>query len=186
MVGCTVRQSVVGERSAAGKIDMKKLTTLAMLAISAAFCPPVKADNSLCSATEKVFFSCATGKKIVSICASADYPAPSAAFQYRFGPKGAPELVWPETATSRAGVTFGNIGYSGGGLGYIRFTKGDIEYVVYSGMGKGWAKDGVMVQKNGKSLANHLCKGDVIQDLWHTGLPEDDIERENAVGEAIP
>lgn len=164
----------------------KRLVTLALWVTSAAFSPAARAEDSLCSAPEKVFFSCVTGKKIVSVCASADYPAPSAALQYRFGSKGAPEIVWPEAATSRAGVTFGNIGYSGGGLGYIRFTNGDIEYVVYSGMGKGWSKDGVMVEQNGKSLANHLCKGDVVQDLWHTGLPEDTNDREQAIGLAIP
>ncbi len=43
-----------------------------------------------------------------------------------------------------------------------------------------------MVERNRKSVANHLCKEAAVQDIWHTGLPEDDMDIKQAIGEAIP
>lgn len=142
---------------------------------------PPAAGPSLCTPGETVAFSCRTGKKLVSVCLSSDFANGTGALQYRFGPLGAPEKLVPDVATSRQGVTAGTIAYSGGGADYIRFAHGDTRYVVYSGEGRGWVKEGVAVEQKGKLLADLPCKENSTGTLTPhgggtlsvPGLPED-------------
>jgi hypothetical protein len=157
---------------------MMKIVVVVILAGVTAFklVAPAQAGavaETLCSSEEEVVFACNTGKKLVSVCASQDFSGTAGTLQYRFGPKGAPEMVWPENARSRQGVTAGHLMYSGGGGAYIRFAKGSARYVVYSGIGKGWEKAGVAVEQNGKVAANLRCKGLEDGDWSIDGLPED-------------
>jgi hypothetical protein len=112
---------------------------------------------------------------MVSVCASKD-AGPSAGYlQYRFGkpePGQPPELTLPEgqLAPSKA-AKGGAEGYSGGGGVWLRFSKGVIDYTVYSGIGN-WgpkreklAKEGVLVERGDKQLANLPCTGKVTGDL---------------------
>lgn len=105
------------------------------------------------------------GKKIVSICASSKLSLNSGYLQYRFGPKDAPELLQPDPATPpKTSATAKAFPYAGGGGAYMRFTKGVYSYVVYSGIGKGWKQEGVAVEKDGKVVANLICKGVATSD----------------------
>ena len=120
-----------------------------------------------CAADEPVLFACATGKKAVAVCASADLSLTEIALQYRFGPPDAPELVRPEDPQPyHAGITAGTLAFSGGGGAYLRFSKGAYGYVVYTAIGKGWGeKAGVVVEKNGESVAHLPCTGAVVSEL---------------------
>jgi hypothetical protein len=139
-------------------------------ASSTSTAPTVSTADTLCSGKEKVVFSCSIGKKVVSVC---EAEGASGRVQYRFGPLGAPELVWPENPASRQGVTAGSLMYSGGGGAYIRFAKSGTRYVVYSGEGQGWSKEGVAVEQGSKITANLPCKGPSVGGLSVAGLPED-------------
>ncbi len=113
-----------------------------------------------CSAQEANVFSCSTGKKIISVCASKDLSRSSGYLQYRFGPKNAPEIEVPEAwEHPESSVKSGNLMFSGGGGAWLRFIKGEFAYVVYTATGKGWgAKEGVAVEKGDKRVANIKCK----------------------------
>lgn len=142
---------------------------------------PTELDEHHCSRDETVAFSCRAGKKLVSVCLSSDFANGTGSLQYRFGPLGGPEMTLPDVATSRQGVTAGTIAYSGGGADYIRFAHGDTRYIVYSGAGRGWVKEGVAVEQKGKLLANLPCKENSTGTLTPhgggtlsvPGLPED-------------
>ena len=130
---------------------------------------PAWAAESHCRAQEHIVFSCSVGKKTVSVCASADLSATSGYLQYRFGPKGALELAFPDlTQISPAAsyVQARTLMFSGGGGGYLRFFNGAYHYVVYTAIGKGWGpKDGVAMEKNGRLVANLECRDVPVSEL---------------------
>ena len=143
---------------------------------------PVWAGESHCQADEQIIFSCSFEKKMVSVCASNDFSANSGYLQYRFGLKGAPELVFPDltkAAPAALYVQARTLMFTGGGGGYLRFINGLHHYIVYSAIGKGWgAKDGVAVEKNGQLVANLECRDVPVSKLSeeffsHANLPAD-------------
>ena len=153
------------------------LTGLTCLALTT----PGFAAESHCSKQETVEFSCSTGKKIISVCAAKDLDTAKGYMQYRFGPKGAPEIQVPaERNHPNPLVQSGTLSFSGGGGAYLRFLKGDFRYVVYTATGKGWGeKSGVAVEESGKLIANIKCKGPVQSSIGsalfeQAGLPADE------------
>lgn len=135
---------------------------------------------SHCSAGEQTLFNCSTGTKTVSVCATPKLSADAGSVQYRFGPPGAPELVYPPTTADWRKLTrSGVLTFAGGGGAYLAFTNGPYRYVVYTALGKDWGeKAGVVVEKNGKRVASLPCKGkeasELGPDLFTTaGLTED-------------
>lgn len=151
-----------------------------ILLVIFSFTSTVFAIDTHCSSHETIIFSCNTGKKIASVCASKNLSSSLGYMQYRFGKKGAIESKIPETTnTHPSKYTNGNtIMYSGGGGAYLRFIKGQYGYVMYGGMGRGWEKDGVAVEKNGAVILNLPCKGNVSSEIGRElfdkfGIPED-------------
>lgn len=105
--------------------------------------------------------------------------------QYRFGPRGALELIFPaltETADSARFIQARTMMFAGGGGGYLRFINGNYHYIVYTAIGKGWgAKDGVAIEKDQQLMASLACQDVPISKLseeffTHTGLPIDQTE----------
>ncbi len=142
---------------------------------------PACAADSHCSAGEATVFNCSAGKKIVSLCASHDLGKSSGYLQYRFGPKGEPEIQAPATKTHPAAtMKSGMLMFSGGGGAYLRIANAGYEYVVYTATGRGWgSKEGVAVEKGGKPVANVMCKGAAQSELGpeffaKVGLDADD------------
>ncbi len=153
---------------------MRRGLALGVAALGLAGCvAPASAMDTHCVPPEKVVFACATGKKLLSVCGVEDGAGAFRTLQYRFGPLGAPEMVWPPDATSRQGITAGTTMYSGGGLDYIRFDNAGTRYVVYTGIGRGWFQEGVAVERNGKVIANLLCQDVAEGHLMVPGLPKD-------------
>ena len=122
---------------------------------------------SHCSAKEQTLFSCDTGSKTVSVCATPDLSADAGSVQYRFGKTGAAELVYPPAAANWRKLTRGGVlTFAGGGGAYLAFTNAAYRYVVYTAVGSGWGeKAGVAVEKQGKRVASLPCKGKETSEL---------------------
>ena len=122
-------------------------------------------QKSFCTPQETVVFTCASGKKLISVCASSAITATSGYLQYRFGTPGLPlEIALPEGAAHPLKAAFGQYEpYAGGGMSWLRFQRGDYRYIVYGGAGRWGAKgetvvrQGVAVENNGKTIANLKC-----------------------------
>ena len=154
------------------------VTSLTVLATpTAALVTPVATANkapgatqgqgSWCTAGESVVYSCKTGAKTVSVCASAGATAQKGYLQYRFGKLGMAEpaevAVPAGDVVPRLAATGANVPFAGGGGSWLRFRKGEYAYVVYAGTGR-WGpkgetldKQGVVVERNGKSIAHLRC-----------------------------
>lgn len=120
---------------------------------------------SLCAPSEDVVFSCPTGKKVVSVCASKNLSSTTGWAQYRFGvPGSAPEITLPVGQVHPTKVSYGATeSFSGGGGAWLRFKNGPTSYVVFTGIGK-WgpkgqtlSKAGVVVEQNQKQTAFLSC-----------------------------
>lgn len=94
------------------------------------------AQQNLCTPEEKVVLACSTGKKLLSVCASATLSRHAGYLQYRFGLPDAVEMRLPETLSAPGKqVSFGDSEYYLDGADYygswLRFRKGNLSYTVY-------------------------------------------------------
>jgi hypothetical protein len=143
------------------KTSTQNVSLLLTGLISLGLASSASAAESLCSNQETTEFSCSTGKKIISVCASKELTTAKGYMQYRFGPKGAAEIQVPAVQNHpNPLVQSGTLTFTGGGGAYLRFLKGDFRYVVYTATGTGWGKkSGVAVEEGDKLIANIKCKG---------------------------
>ncbi len=126
--------------------------------------------STLCTPGETVVFSCSTGTRTVSLCASSDLSAKSGYLQYRFGTRDKLELAYPEKSRPPGNLfTPGTLAFSGGGGAYLQFKKGAYTYTVFSAVGN-WSPsggkataEGVAVKSGGKEVANLPCRKDVVE-----------------------
>ncbi len=89
-------------------------------------------QQSLCSASEQVLFSCHTDKKVASLCASKRFTRNSGYIQYRFGTKNLIEFKYPQTlSTPNNHFYYYDVGYSRGWEDHISFKNGRYKYIVY-------------------------------------------------------
>lgn len=132
-------------------------------------------QNSFCTPMEQVVFSCRTGAKLVSVCASKDASRTKGYMQYRFGKPDStepPEMILPEAQILPSkSATGDNVPYAGGGASWLRFSKGGYSYTVYSGIGR-WGpkgetqeKNGLLVERSGKRIANLKCNNEPASEL---------------------
>lgn len=121
------------------------------------------ADASLCPDALRTVFSCRSGTKTISVCASAD----ARLLQYRFGTPSATELVLPSTNDGTHGsIQAGRLSFSGGGGATLAFTAGAYRYTVYTAVGSGWgSKAGVVVDKHERRIASLRCSAAVYSEL---------------------
>ena len=166
-----------GGQSAAAKCLLTGSSVVFLVCVLA---PTAAAGASHCSAKEETLFSCRTGAKTVSVCASPDLSANAGSLQYRFGRLGAAELLYPTAETNWRQVTRGGVlTFAGGGGSFLSFARGPYRYVVYTAIGKGWGqKAGVVVEKGGKRVTSLSCTdketSDVGPDLFaRAGIAED-------------
>jgi hypothetical protein len=136
---------------------------------------------TLCLTNEDNIFSCSTGKKVISVCASKDLTAAHGYLQYRFGSPAKVELTIPadQSVPPASSAVSRTLMFSGGGGAYLRFKTGDYDYVVYTAIGRGWGtKDGVAIEKNGKPRTHISCKDEPVSEMGadfftKAGLKED-------------
>lgn len=126
----------------------KEMRLVSMATIGILITPLLYAGSQThCSKQDEVIFSCFVGKKVVSVCGE------HKKITYYFGAIGSPELVF-----NSANPSGGTLMYSGGGGAYLRLSNGVYRYVLYTGIGRGWEKEGLALEKNGRLVKNFECK----------------------------
>jgi hypothetical protein len=142
------------------------LPVLALAAVAGSSAPPAQAaadprtvvSGTQCRAGERVAFTCAMGRKVVSVCIQ-----PNRLVAYRYGPLGKPEMVIASSgADGRAHR--GEVMLSGGGAQqHLRFHNAGAEYVVYSGItGPGFdppnvRSSGLVVLRGQDEVSSRAC-----------------------------
>ncbi len=124
--------------------------------------PAAAAARGLCTSDETSVFLCRNGSKTASLCLSGD----AAHLRYAFGSPRRTELSYP-AATVRPQDAFrhGHIMYSGIGGDYLQFDNGGFRYVVFYILGHDTDNRGVVVERDGKSVMNFVCKSASSDDL---------------------
>jgi hypothetical protein len=190
-VALTYKMARVQAASCQGDPDCKKSDTIALVtsakvianaggaSADAKAAPPANTagggQKSFCTPMETVVFACRTGAKLVSACASKDAAPGKGYLQYRFGkPDSAEplEMVLPESLLAPGKVASGDtLAFSGGGAAWLRFRNKDTSYVMYTGIGN-WGpkgekreKQGVVVERGGKQIANVKCTTAPLSEL---------------------
>lgn len=145
---------------------------------------PALAADSLCTKAEETVFSCNLDHKVVSVCASKPLTTQSGYLQYRFGAVAKPELTFPKTnVLPKSVIQARTLMFAGGGGAYLRFNSGATSYIVYSAIGKWGTKDGIAVERQGKTVAHFECKDVPVSEMGEAfftrvGLVEDPQEFE--------
>ncbi|MES2943001.1 MAG: hypothetical protein V4772_09060 [Pseudomonadota bacterium] len=144
-------------------------------------------ENTLCTASERVFFSCEIKQgRQVSVCGSADLTPTSGYLQYRIGKSAAvPELVFPADFKHPAGqFDFSNEGFGAkSSTRNLRFRSGAYVYVIYaSTYAFGTNAAGVAVKKGVEPIRYVACQKNIAEKdfylLQNLGIPvigRDDI-----------
>jgi hypothetical protein len=139
----------------------------------------VQPTSPLCVAGEQAVFACSTAKKQIAVCANGGLTNDAVQLAYRIANVGQPvEMTHPANASAaKTAFKFGSEAFMPGqSMSYLTFDKGDIRYVVYSALGKGLDKSGVVVEQGGKRIANLVCTAELIDRLDaldSAGIPTD-------------
>jgi hypothetical protein len=178
-VALTYVQQTVMSPDCQGDPACKKTRTVALVSAAkpaaAAQATTAPAQTSFCTPEESVVFACRSGGKMVSVCAAKAAGPNRGYLQYRFGKPDSPEpleMILPESQLPPTKVATGeNVPFSGGGGSWLRFAKAPLAYTVYSGIGK-WGpkgeireKSGVVVERQGKTIATLKCSSKPIGEL---------------------
>ena len=138
------------------------LLVLAVLTAS----PCALAGPVSCAASDETVFACRTARKQVAVCGSPGWSQAQGSLQYRFGTAREAELVLPASAMPpQSSARAGTLMLSGGGGAWLRFRRGDTDYVVYTAIGSFGEKSGVAVERGGRRLASLPCRGPVTSQL---------------------
>ena len=114
---------------------------------------------TLCSPDETPVFACSIGKKRASLCMSKD----ESQLTYRIAPFGAaPEMVYPANIAGTVFKPGTHTCSNGQTLPFISFDKGNYRYAVY---GTTTTMQGILVEQNGKRIANLNCQEDRLSEM---------------------
>lgn len=136
--------------------------------------------RTLCMPSEKVIFSCPTGKKTLSLCASPDLTKDTGTLQYRFGIAGKKlELVYPRAAGHpREYFKYGDDNVPGqSAYRDLLFSINEYEYLlsVYTNNGTFEYGAEMAVRKEKKTIRTIECNFDrAINEIWELnafGIP---------------
>jgi hypothetical protein len=120
------------------------------------------AERGLCASDETSVFICRSTSKTASLCISGG----SAHLRYVFGAPGRIALSYPaSTVRPQDAFRHGHIMYSGIGGDYLQFDNGGFRYFVFYILGHDTDNRGVVVERDGKSVMNFVCKGASSDDL---------------------
>lgn len=108
--------------------------------------------SSITFAKNNVIHRCdLTNGRTVTVTLENDVPV------YRYGKNNTIEMSLPKNG-NHSHVKYANFSFSGGGGEYYRFINGNYSYVVYTGIGRGWERNEVLVYKGHKKLSTIKCK----------------------------
>lgn len=118
-------------------------------------------ETTLCYAHEDIYFSCDTGKKIISVCASGNIKSNRGYVQYRAGQPNSIELEYPNKPYPPKGL-FSISDIIGGNLSsvHLKFESNKYNYVIYQS-----SVSGIYVKKNGKTISNLICRKGEYQEI---------------------
>lgn len=137
---------------------------------------PTVSVPHLCTGSEVPIFACSTGKKRASVCTN--HGAATEHLVYRIAPlEGTPEMEYPNAGVA-AGTAFrygAQTAPEGKPLPFLSFDKGNYRYVIYAG---GLMRQGIVVEQQGKRIADLRCQGDAMAifdstTLQRMGLAQD-------------
>ncbi|MFM0550046.1 hypothetical protein P0D69_03600 [Paraburkholderia sediminicola] len=143
-------------------IRVTVLSRTAFVAGLVLFAPKVLAtEATLCQSHEEVYFSCRTGGKMLSICASGNISPDNGYVQYRFGRVGHIELEYPQKPYPPRKL-FSISDISGGNLSFthFKFSSRSYHYVLYQG-----DPSGIYIKRNGKVVSNRICDPGTYQPI---------------------
>lgn len=118
-------------------------------------------EATLCQSHEEIYFSCWSGSKIISLCASGNISAEDGYVQYRFGTPDQIELQYPEKPYPPTNnflisdISVGNLSYT-----HVKFNSGKYNYVIYQGF-----PGGLYIKKKGRLVLNRTCGEGIYQQL---------------------
>lgn len=127
-------------------------------------------ETTLCQSHEEVYFSCTTGNKVISLCASGNISPDNGYVQYRFGVPGRIELEYPDMPYPPknrfliSDISGGNISFT-----HVKFKSGGYDYVIYQGF-----PSGLYIKKRGRDVLNLTCSEGINQRLSqraYRGIP---------------
>jgi hypothetical protein len=138
-----------------------------------------------CAADEESVFRCPVGRQTLAVCALSQADG-TARLTYRFGRQPASAFSITAAPGTQAGpearVSARTLMFSGGGGATLRFATGELDYIVYSAIGRGWGqKQGVAVARDGRSTRVRRCTAQAVSQLGpvlfeRLALPEDPQE----------
>lgn len=122
----------------------------------------VKEEPTLCKSNEKNIFSCATGEKVISLCAVITESKEKNILTYRFGKEDAiPELEYSskEGEDINKYFQYAYYGYAKGTTHEVSFKKGKYTYIIAQERHAYIAPNGsgVIVEKNNEKVAELKC-----------------------------
>lgn len=167
-------QANVLAASCNGNMDCGRSDTVVLLTAMEILQPPRQNHRqpvpvpSHCFDNERVIFSCNTNSnKVISICAAQSSNPNQGYMQYRFGSVGFfPEFVFPSNHDYATKFFYsGELNYSGGGGAYLKFINGSHNYVVYTGIGRGWEKQGLVVNEGINEISRYVCKDSWVSEM---------------------
>lgn len=123
---------------------------------------------TLCATGEQVIFTCGTTRaRIISLCATGPLSKTAGTLQYRYGTvERQVELVWPVPVAHPTGYfVSGTVTTSGGGGAYLKFNHDGDAYAVYTGIGRGWEKAGLLVTRSGRVIGSQPCEVPVVSEI---------------------
>jgi hypothetical protein len=133
-------------------------------------------STSHCTTFERTAFNCVAGERVISVCTTIG-GGPT----YRFGRLGAIELSYPKPdERAKAKILGGSFPLSGGGGATLRFVRGNFGYVVYSAITRDGERAGVLVERDGKPIANPRCDAAIQTELGPDWFTEHAIAPETA------
>jgi hypothetical protein len=175
-----VRERTHGAARQAIKCPMRNIIIVTTFVIAL---PAAAADTRphLCNPGEAAAWSCSTGSKIASLCASTNLSENEGTLIYRFGTRKKIELAYPgEGAKPQTSYIGGVTGYSGSGTDYIRFSIGEVTYTLYSDYYRGREMEGIAVERGEKLLSALRCRGGAVNPnegwsrIYKAKLPRDE------------
>lgn len=112
-----------------------------------------------CKPDETIVFSCPSGTRIISVCASKNLSQTDGYIEYRYGKFKALEINFPPLERrAQQYVQARRLMFAKGGGVYLRFNNAPFSYNVYSAfVGGEGPKEGVLVQKNDRDITRHQC-----------------------------
>ena len=120
-------------------------------------------SGSLCSFGEGAIFTCSAKGRQFSICTSGQTHAhalPHEWIEYRAGTPDKLELVHRSTKVGGPGSFYGAYElYSKGEVSYVRFARDGYDYTAFSDENSRPERSGVLVKKDGRSVARIMCTG---------------------------